>query len=137
MGVFKDTAEAEKFLGGIWEKIGEDPDLGPKLEAADIIMRGAYEDPVATVTITCKPGGISVECGETATEPDATLIMPADMGNRFWLGAVNLPMALARGQIKAEGKMSDIMKLLPLLKPAFQIYREFLKVEGREELLTK
>ncbi len=137
MGVFKDADEAAQFIGRIWELLGEDPDVGPKLAATNLVLRGVYTDPVYQVTILCVNGCIKVEHGETDVEADAALLLTADMGHHFWLGAVNIPMALARGQIKAEGKMSEIMKVLPFLKPAFQIYRDHLVREGREDLLTK
>jgi hypothetical protein len=137
MGAFKDSEEAEYFLGAIWERMAADPDLGPKLESVNSTMRAIYTDPAAQVTIACKPGGVVVERGETATEPAVTLHMAADMGNRFWLGAVNMPMALSRGQITTAGQMGDIMKLLPMLKPAFALYRGILEEAGRSDLATK
>lgn len=137
MGVFKNADEAGRFIGHIWELLGEDPDVGPKLAATNLVMRGVYTDPVYQVTIVCKDGAVKIEHGESDIEADATLILSADTGHHFWLGAVNIPMSLARGQIKAEGKMSEIMKVLPFLKPAFQIYKDYLVREGREDLLTK
>src|SRR4051812_9812105 len=113
MAVFKDADEASQYIGRIWELIGDDPGIGPKLGATNLVMRGSYPDIDYQVTITGRDGSVKVEHGETDTVPDATLILSSDMGHRFWLGAVNLPMALARGQIKAEGKMSEIMKTLP------------------------
>jgi hypothetical protein len=137
MGVFKDQDEAARFIGRIWELLGDDADIGPKLAASNQVLRGSYTDPVYQVTITCKDGAVKVEHGENDLEADATLILTADTGHHFWLGAVNIPMALARGQIKADGKMSAIMKLLPILKPGYAIYRDHLVREGREDLLTK
>lgn len=138
MGAFKDTEEAEHFLGAIWERMGADPDLGPKLRSTNTVMRAIYTDPPGQVTITCnETDGVVLERGDTDTEPLVTLFMAADMGNRFWLGAVNMPMALSRGQIKAEGQMSDIMKLLPMLKPAFALYRGILEEAGRTDLASK
>jgi putative sterol carrier protein len=137
MGVFKDSTEASQFIGRIWELLADDPDIGPKLAATNLVMRGSYTDPDYVVTIYCQAGSIKVEHGDTTTEADATLILSADTGHRFWLGAVNLPMALARGQVKAEGKMSEVMKVLPFLKPAYDIYRAHLVAAGRDDLLTK
>ena len=137
MGVFKDGNEASQFIGRIWELIGEDPDIGPKLVATNLVLRGTYTDPEYQVTVSCGDGSVKVEHGESGTAPDVTLLLTADMGHRFWLGALNLPMALARREIQLEGKMSEVMKVLPFLKPGFQIYRDHLVREGRAELLTK
>src|SRR5258706_4518737 len=45
MGVFKDGEEASQFIGRIWELLGEDPDIGPKLVATNLVLRGRYTDP--------------------------------------------------------------------------------------------
>ena len=137
MGVFKDGNEASQFIGRIWELIGEDPDIGPKLVATNLVLRGRYTDPEYQVTVSCRDGSVKVEHGESGTAADVTLLLSADMGNRFWLGAVNMPMALARREIQLEGKMSEVMKVLPFLKPAFAIYRSHVVASGREDLLTK
>ena len=39
--------------------------------------------------------------------------MEADTAHRFWLGRVNVTVALARGQIKAKGPVAKILKLVP------------------------
>ena len=40
--------------------------------------------------------------------------MDADTAHRFWLGKVNVTVALARGQMKAKGPVAKILKLVPL-----------------------
>jgi len=61
--------------------------------------------------------------------------MDADTAHRFWLGKVNVPVALARGQMKAKGPVAKILKLLPLTKPIFPRYKEQLQTTGRNDLL--
>jgi hypothetical protein len=137
VSVFKDTHEAEHFLGAIWERMAVDPKLGPKLMTANTVMRLAYSDPSATVTVTCNADGVALERGDTCTEPQLTLRMTADMGNRFWLGAVkNIPKALSRGEIKTEGQLPNVMRLLPVLLPAFALYRTILDDSGRSDLIV-
>ena len=65
----------------------------------------------------------------TSTEDanaDVKLFMPADIGDRFWRGEYNLAVGLARGQVKAKGPINKILKLVPLTKPLFPIYREMI-----------
>ena len=50
-------------------------------------------------------------------EPEVVMSMEADTAHRFWLGKVNVTVALARGQIKAKGPVAKILKLVPLTKP--------------------
>ena len=49
--------------------------------------------------------------------------MEADTAHRFWLGKVNVTVALARGQMKAKGPVAKILKLVPLVKPVFPRYK--------------
>ena len=51
------------------------------------------------------------------------MTMDADTAHRFWLGKVNVTVALARGQMKAKGPVAKILKLVPLAKPVFPRYR--------------
>ena len=61
--------------------------------------------------------------------------MDADTAHRFWLGQVNVTVALARGQIKAKGPVAKILKLVPLTKPVYPIYKAQLEAQGREDLV--
>jgi putative sterol carrier protein len=61
--------------------------------------------------------------------------MAADTAHRFWLGKVNVTVALARGQIKAKGPVAKILKLVPLMKPVFPRYEQMLEEAGRKDLL--
>ena len=91
MGVFKDADEAAAFIGRIWELLADDPEVGPKLAATGLVLRGIYTDPVYQVTIVCSEGSIKVVHGETDIQSDAALLLTGDMGHHFWLGAVNTP----------------------------------------------
>jgi putative sterol carrier protein len=77
----------------------------------------------------------TVDCGETAMEPEVVMTMDADTAHRFWLGKVNVTVALARGQMKAKGPVAKILKLVPLTKPIFPRYRKQLEDQGRQDLL--
>jgi putative sterol carrier protein len=61
--------------------------------------------------------------------------MKADTAHRFWLGEVNVTMAIARGEIKAQGPVSKILKLVPLAKPVFPRYKAMLEADGRRDLI--
>ena len=60
-------------------------------------------------------------------EPEVVMTMDADTAHRFWLGKVNVTVALARGQMKAKGPVAKILKLVPLTKPVFPRYRALLE----------
>jgi putative sterol carrier protein len=68
-------------------------------------------------------------------EPEVTMSMAADTAHKFWLGQVNVTVALARGQIKATGPVAKILKLVPLTKPVFPRYKAQLEAQGRDDLV--
>ena len=76
-----------------------------------------------------------MDFGETQLEPEVVMTMDADTAHRFWLGKVNVTVALARGQMKAKGPVAKILKLVPLTKPIFPRYRAILEKSGRQDLL--
>ena len=67
---------------------------------------------------------------DPGTETEITLEMAADDGNAFWMGELNMALALAKGKVKVAGPISKIMKLLPAMRPAFPKYKAFLAERG-------
>ena len=61
--------------------------------------------------------------------------MKADTAHRFWLGKVNVTVAIARGEIKPQGPVAKILRLVPLTKPVFPRYKALLESKGRQDLL--
>jgi hypothetical protein len=46
-------------------------------------------------------------------------------------------VALTRKQIVAKGPIPKIMKLLPVIKPAYAMYQNMLKEQGLDDMITK
>ncbi|MDV2478445.1 SCP2 sterol-binding domain-containing protein [Rhodococcus zopfii] len=123
MGFFKDAAELDEYIGGVFRDGGEHPETGPKFRAANIVMRVMYADPECEVTIAFRDD-YQVVAGPCDITPDITLLMRGDTADQFWRGEYNLAVGLAKGQVKAKGPVNKILKLVPLTKPLFPMYRE-------------
>jgi SCP-2 sterol transfer family len=135
LGYFKDADEVYATLGKLFVDITADPELGPKFQQADTVVRYEYSDPDSAITVRLRDGeGDAVEFGDPAREPEVTMTMAADTAHKFWLGEVNVTVALARGQIKAKGPVAKILKLVPLAKPVFPRYKAQLEAQGRTDL---
>jgi putative sterol carrier protein len=76
-----------------------------------------------------------VEFGHSEMDPEVTMSMKADVAHRFWLGKVNVTMAIARGEIKPQGPAAKILKLVPLTKPVYPRYKAMLEEQGRDDLI--
>jgi hypothetical protein len=48
--------------------------------------------------------------------------MKSDVAHNFWLGRENPALALISGKISSRGPVNKALALLPVVKPAFQIY---------------
>jgi hypothetical protein len=136
MAYFKDADEVYATIGRLFEDLAEDPELAPKFRKANTIVQYQYREPESRITVKLIEGEDGqVDCGETAMEPEVVMSMEADTAHRFWLGQVNVTVALARGQMKAKGPVAKILKLVPLVKPVFPRYRKLLEESNRRDLL--
>lgn len=123
MSYYDNAEEIYKYLGGVF-RAANGTEVGPKLKAADIVLQVYYTDPEAAMTVLLREPTIEVTDGGDDEEADVKLYMTADIGNKFWRGEYNLGVGLAKGQVKAKGPVNKILKLVPLTKPLFPVYRE-------------
>jgi hypothetical protein len=136
LAYFKDAQEVYETIGKLFQDLVTDDQLGSKFRQANTIVRYAYSEPDSVITVRLQDGQPGeVDFGESDMEPEVTMSMEADTAHRFWLGEVNVTVALARGQIKAKGPVAKILKLVPLTKPVFPRYKAQLEQQGRADLI--
>jgi hypothetical protein len=124
MGLFRDAQEVYDCIGKIFEEAISDPEIGPQTKEAGLTMRFTFSDPDSTIS----------DDAPEAT-PAIRMEMKADDANKFWLGKLNLVMAMAKGQVKAKGSVPEMLKMLPLAKPLYARYESTLRARGREDLI--
>ena len=135
MAYFKGADEVYEFIGALFADLATDEDLGPKFRKANTIVQYRYSNPDSVITVKMIDGEDGqVDLGDTQLEPEVVMTMEADTAHKFWLGKVNVTVALARGQMKAKGPVAKILKLVPLVKPVFPRYRSMLEEMGRTDL---
>ena len=136
MPYFKDADEVYAYIGRLFQDLAEDDEMAVKFRKANTIVQYQYREPESRITVRLIDGEEGrVDCGETSMEPEVVMTMDADTAHRFWLGKVNVTVALARGQMKAKGPVAKILKLVPLVKPVFPRYRQILEDRERSDLL--
>ncbi|MBU4175864.1 MAG: SCP2 sterol-binding domain-containing protein [Actinobacteria bacterium] len=119
----------------LFDRLSDDPDIKEKALASKLIVNFIYRDPDGEVWIDCTGDSIEVTPGKSDLTADATLTMDTDIAHKFWLGKLNLIKALTSGDIESEGSVPKLLKLLPVIKPAFKIYPEILKEKGLESII--
>jgi len=131
MATFANAQQVYDTIGLFLDQITKDPELGPKFVAADTSFLVQYSDPECSMLVdaTVDPPVVTMN-PDPARETEISLAMAADDGHDFWLGNLNMALALAKGKVKVTGPISKIMKLLPAMRPAFPKYKAFLEERG-------
>ena len=135
MALFADENEVYTYLGGVFRMGLQDPALVDKLQPSGVVLRIVYTEPDAVITVDMPNAELHTGPGN-GPDPNVELFMTADTGNRFWLGKVVLPVALAKGDVRAKGPVAKLLKMLPLAKQMFGQYKESLERDDRQDLLT-
>lgn len=138
------TPEQMQTVGKIFgERVFSHPDVKPKLQASKIRIQFQYYEerwqPAGTevhVTIDCGQEPIALHMGACDVKPEVIMRMHADTAHRFFMQKVNVMIAVAKGEIKVKGPLHRAMRMLPMIKPSYEVYKEVLKEMGLNELLN-
>ncbi len=129
MAVFESTEKMYTVLGSLFEHLLADPEMGPKFIASKIVIKFNIDEPNGTIWLT-EEGKII--CGAADIKPTIEMTLNGDTCHLFWLQQISLPIALAKRKIKAKGPMPKVLKLLPMLKPAYAAYPDIARSHGLE-----
>ncbi len=131
MPVFKSKDDIETIIGGLFNALLDDPVVGPKYLKSNIVIKYNLSDPNHTMWMTPGDGTKGeVIWGSADLKADVEMTLSGDSCHAFWLKHISMPIALAKGLVKTKGPMPKVLKLLPLLKPAFEMYPEHAKFHG-------
>jgi hypothetical protein len=135
MPYFKDAEDVYAHLGRLFEDIIADEELASRLKQADTVVQIRMRRPDSQLTLKAlAEEELQVDFGVTELRPEVVLAMDADTAHRFWLGKVNVTVALARGEINAGGPVAKILALVPLVVAVRERYAARLQEAGREDL---
>jgi hypothetical protein len=134
MAEFRSKEEFREVIDRVFTIMSTDPDMGPKLREARVPQRFEFPDRDAVVNITYDDSGGDQNLrwewsDDVAWEPQVEMTMDSDVANKYFQGKENVPMALARRRIKSSGDIKAALKLIPITKPVYPLYREMLERE--------
>jgi hypothetical protein len=123
--VFADADDVYSHIGRVLQELATDPALVPVIQEADTCVRYELHHPESSITVGSRGGApVQVDLGASEQAPEVVMSMDADVAHRYFLGEVDITVALARGQILAEGPVSKILAVLPAVEPLLPRYRE-------------
>lgn len=125
---FKNPDEVDEYICGMFRDAGDHPDVGPKVRAANLVLRVLLTDPDCELTVAFRED-YQVIFGPTDLEPDIALLMSGDIADKFWRGDYNLATGIIKREVKAKVKTAGptktlIRALVPLAEPLRPLYRE-------------
>ncbi len=138
---YRDADHLYEIYGYFMDRVLTDEKIGSKMAKAGIIIRFIYTDPDSEITIDLKnpperPGYYgSYRLGPCDLQEDVWSKQAADFSHSFWHGLENPVAAVTRGKVKQGGKITAMLKLLPVVKPAFQMFPVILKELGYDDLV--
>ncbi len=140
---YRDAEHVYEIYGYFLNKVLCHEKIGPKMAKAGIIIKFIYTDPDCEVTIDLKnkpekEGSYGTYyLGPCELKEDVWSKQSADHSHRFWHGFENPIAAVTRGKVKQGGKITAMLKLLPVVKPTFREFPLALKEMGYDELIVK
>ncbi|MDD5749149.1 MAG: SCP2 sterol-binding domain-containing protein [Actinomycetota bacterium] len=135
MALFENIETFYECIQELFKRLTEDPKIKKKALNSKLIVNFVYRNPDGEVWIDCTGDEVVVLPGKQDMTADATLKMETDVANKFWLGKLNLIKSLTSGEIESKGSVPKMLKLLPVIKPAFKIYPQILKEKGLERMI--
>ena len=131
---FSGPKEFRTVMDRIFTMMSEDPDMGPKLRDADVPQRFEFQDVDMVVNIRAAEEG-EEGClfwqwdDDIAWKPKVKMAMSSETANKYFQGKENVAVALARRRIKSGGDVKAALSLIPITKPIYARYREYLERE--------
>jgi len=131
---FESHMQFREVMDRAFGLMSDDPDMGPRLRAADVPQR--FEFPDADLVVNVRAGrtgeGENLHwewTDEIDWEPRVRMTMSTDTANRYFQGKENVAMAIARRRIKTGGDVRAALEILPLTKPVFAPYTAMIRAE--------
>ena len=131
---FESAKELREVIDAVFTMMDSDPEMGPKLREADTPQRFEFSDFDAVVnvrgTTDDEDGNLHwVWSDDVDWESKVQMTFSSEVANRYFQGKENVPMAVARRRIKTSGDLKAALALIPITKPIYAQYREYLERE--------
>ena len=131
---FRSPKEFREVMDKVFGLMDSDPEMGPKLKAADVPQRFEFTDVDMVVNIRAAEGGEDGNLhwewtDDVDWDAKVQMTMSSETANKYFQGKENVAIAIARRRIKTGGDVKAALSLIPITKPVYARYREMLERE--------
>ena len=138
---FASEDEFVEVIDEVFAMMDADPEMGPQLRDADVPQRFEFTDMDLVVNVRAAEDGEDGHLhwewsDEIDWEPKVKMAMSSETANKYFQGKENVAVALARRRIKSGGDVKAALSLIPITKPIYARYREYLEREHPHLLVS-
>ena len=132
---FGSEKEFRAVIDQVFTMMDEDPEMGPELRDADVpaalrVLRHGPGGQHPRRRGRARSGNLHWEWSDDVDwEPKVKMTMSSETANKYFQGKENVAVALARRRIKSGGDVKAALSLIPITKPIYARYREYLSSE--------
>lgn len=138
MPVFATSEEIHGVMSDMWHRVKADPAISKPLIESKLSAQFRFREPEGTLTIDCSDGQeMKIIIGPTDIKPVIEMSMKGDVAHEFWMGRISVPVAILTGKIVSRGPTPKALALLPIIRPAFDLYPKVLEEAGKQALMSR
>ena len=131
---FESAKELREVMDAVFTMMDADSEMGPKLRDADTPQQFEFSDFDVVVNIRAatddEAGNLYWEWSDDVDwKPKVRMTMSSEVANRYFQGKENVAMAVARRRIKTGGDVKAALALIPITKPIYEQYRDYVERE--------
>ena len=125
MGAYDSAEQLNNIMKELFEDIFNDQIVGPKLKKSKLVISYIVSDPDTTIWVDTAQSRVAF--GEYERPASIQLAMNGDTFHAFMSKNATVPELVAKKQVQVIGSLAKVMKLLPLVKKAYDLYPEIAK----------
>lgn len=119
MSAYPGSTVADDVFGQLFTILRNDPDVMKRLRDSNLSVRLVHTKPDCVIYVSADQLAVGEDAPEDAV---ITIKMSCDTAHALWMGTLMMPTAIATGKVRIRGKVAKVIELVPILKPAFDLY---------------
>jgi alkyl sulfatase BDS1-like metallo-beta-lactamase superfamily hydrolase len=128
MAIYASADQLNALVRELFEGIFNDEIVGPKLRKSKLVIRYDVSDPDTTVWVDTTKSRVAF--GDYEHPASIQLAMNGDTFHAFMSKNATIPDLVAKKEVKVIGSLAKVMKLLPLVKKAYEDYPRIAKTHN-------
>jgi hypothetical protein len=125
MAVYGSAEQLNAIVKELFEEIFNDEYVGPKIKKSRLVIRYDVTDPDTTVWVDTMQSRVAF--GDYDRPASIQLAMKGDTFHAFMSKIATIPDLVAKKEVTVIGSLARVMKLLPLVKKAYDNYPKIAK----------